>query len=38
MTCEQYNQSGVITLFSGAEAVGCETEARDFRFACLINP
>ena len=37
MTCQQYNESGIISLLSGAAAVGCEDEASDFRFDCIIN-
>jgi hypothetical protein len=38
MSCQQYDETGVIALFAGADAIGCEDEASDFRFACIINP
>ncbi len=38
MTCQQYDESGIIALFAGAAAVGCENEASAFRLACVINP
>ncbi len=37
MSCQQYNDTGIITLFAGADAIGCETEASDFRLACILN-
>jgi hypothetical protein len=38
MSCQQYDDTGILSLFSGANAIGCESEASSFRFACIINP
>ena len=35
---QQYDETGIIALFAGADAIGCENEASNFRLAWIINP